>query len=465
MTINLDKNFLLILAITAILTGGLVFFTSLSWFLLAGIFLLFLIIFFWQYPEVGIYLMVMLYPFNYLEIVYGSFNVPYVDVVAIILFVAWLLKNLYLTLQGELSWSLKGWPVWPLMLLFVVINALSLINVDNEMLLGSIKYLLRPIIFFYLMYVILPFNILKNLKQIFTAFKLMFMVGIGLSLMGIWALIFPPLEGLRRAMPIAIARVYPLGTNQNLLAEVFISIIPFALILFWLEKDQMWKNIYLLGALLMIGVNLLTLSRGGWLALAVELLILAYLKYRKEMKQIFISPIFYIFLILLMPVLYLMYDLMTSYVSVSASLARLKLINVTWILFLAHPYLGAGVGTFINNLSQFKWYLIEYGDVVDAHGFLFKTLAEIGLLGTVSFLALLSYIVYLIFRAFQKSLKTQYSWIILGCLMVGVGQIVFQLFGTGYYWSKLWLPIGLALTCLKLTGYLPAKKNNYGQKN
>jgi O-antigen ligase len=458
MTISLNKNFWLLLILSALLTAGFTITSELSWFMAAWLFLILLIIFFIKYPEIGIYLIAFLFPFNYFEFVYGSINVPYVDLIALILFIAWGINKVYLYFEKGQKINLKNWPAWFFMSVFVLVCLVSLINVEKSSLFFSIKYLLRPVIFFYLMYVILPFNIIDNLKKLFTTFKVMFTVGVGISLMGIWSLIFPPVEGLRRAIPISIFGVYPLGTNHNLLAEVFVSLIPIALILFWQEKDVLLKNIYLLGAFLMIGVNLLTLSRGGWLALGIELLILAALKYGREVKKVFASYITYIILFLLTPAFYLMYQLMTSAIVTSSSLARLKLIEISWILFQEHPFLGSGIGSFTNVLWQFNWYIIEYGGVTDAHGLAFKIIAETGAFGLLSFSALLAYILFVLFKGYNQSKQTQYSWLILGCLMAVIGSLTFQLFGTGYFLAKLWLPIGLALTTLKLTNTYFVKK-------
>ena len=40
-----------------------------------------------RYPQWGIYLIALLFPFTYLELVYSDLNVPYVDVIALLLFI------------------------------------------------------------------------------------------------------------------------------------------------------------------------------------------------------------------------------------------------------------------------------------------------------------------------------------------------------------------------------------------
>lgn len=451
MNIINNKKFWLILIIISLLTTGFSITNELSFYGLIGLLILILVLLFIKYPIIGIYVMAFLYPFNYFEFTYGSINIPYVDIVGIILFTAWVLKSIFLHLKNKEKLNKNNFPAWFLMSIFVLVSALSLINVEREFFMFSLKYIFRPIIFFYLIYVILPFNIIDSFKKLYNTFKIMFGLGMVLSVMGIISLFLQPIEGLRRAVPIAILGLYPLGTNHNLLAEVFIGLIPIAFILYWQTKDHFWKSVYLLGALLMIGVNLLTLSRAGWLVLIIELLIIAGLKYRKEFKNFLTSYVLYLIIFLLTPALYLMYKLLTSTVMLSASLSRLKLIEISFILLKENYLLGSGVGMFTNILWDIKWYIIEYGGVVDAHGFVFKTMAESGILGTVSFIALLTYISYILYKGYNKSKHTPYSWLILGSLIMVIGGIAFQFFGTGYYLAKLWLPIGLALTSLKLT--------------
>jgi len=456
-----NKNFWLIIILASLIVILFSFTNTWSYYYLIGLIFIILVLIFIKYTEFGLYLIAFLYPFTYLEFVYTDINVPYVDFVALILFFAWLIKALYLHFKNKKTLNLKNFPGWFFMLLFISACVLSLLNVDSELLSFSIKYILRPIIFFYLMYVILPFNIIDNFKKFYNTLKVMFVLGIGLSLMGIWSLIFPPSElGLRRAVPISIFGIYPLGTNHNLLAEIFVCLIPIAFILFWQEKDVFLKNIYLIGALLMTAINLLTLSRAGWLALIVDLLILVILKYRVSgLKKYFATYLPYLILILIVPILYLMYQLINSTVVLSSNLNRLKLIDVALTLYKENPLLGTGIGTFTSSLAQFRWYIMEYGEVLDAHSFLFKTLAETGFLGAFTFCALLLYVLYVLFKAYNKVKDTNTSWLILGMLLTVLGVMVFELFGTGYFLAKLWLPIGLALASIKISGLNFTTKN------
>jgi len=459
MEIFKEKLTWLILAILALI---IIFFSvAVLWsgyILFALLFILLLTVFIIK-PELGIYAIAFLYPFTYFQFIYKDINVPYVDIVALILFAAWCLKSIYLYLEKGQKLSRKNFPAWIFMSLFVLAAFLSLLNVERENFYLALKFVFRPIIFFYLMYVILPFNIINNLKKLFTTFKIMLVLGIGLCLMGIWSIIITPSIQLKRAMPTAIFGIYPMGTNHNSLAEVLVCLIPIALILFWYEKDVFLKTVYLIGAFFIAGVNLLTLSRAGWIALILELFLLGLLKYRKEAKNIFTSYLPYLSLILLAPIIYLMYKLFSLGVVARSDVNRLDLIELAFTLFKNHPLFGNGAGTFTIVLSQVRWYIVVYGEIIDAHGFIFKTIAETGLFGTLSFISLLSYILYVLFKTYLANKKTPNAFLILGGFLAVVGGIAFQLFNTSYFIAQLWLPIGLALTTLKLTDSNFFKKN------
>ncbi|MDD5341319.1 MAG: O-antigen ligase family protein [Patescibacteria group bacterium] len=447
-----ERNFWLVLILSFFLILGVAYAGDNAWFILAGILLCLLLLLFWLYPQAGIYLVVVLFPFNYWEFIYGSINVPYVDLAALILFVAWFFKAIYLAASGRKKILLKDFPALFFMLLFTAAAVLSTFDAPRELFWQSVKYVFRPIIFFYLMYVILPFNIIDNFKKLHNVFKIMFGLGLFLSAMGIWSLIFPPFIGLRRAVPIGFFGIWPLGTNHNSLAEVLIALIPAALILYWYEKDVFLRNFYFLGALLMIGVNLLTLSRSGWLAVLLELFIILAFKFKETTRRFFTSYVFYLMLVLVAPIVYLMYQLATSNIIVTSNLSRFKLIEIALYMFKQYPLFGYGAGTFVDFVNQTVWYIVEYGNPLDAHGFIFKTLAETGIFGTVSFLALLTLILYKLYAAYNKYKNSQYAWLLLGMLAMIFGCVVFQLFSTNYYLARLWLPIGLGLAAVKLCG-------------
>lgn len=421
---------------------------------------------FFRFINFGFYLIVLLYPFIYLQLFIGKeVNIPYVDLVAMFVFAAWVLRSLLLPPYGGLTFlrqwgkgtkiSLENFPGIIFFLLFFLASFLSLINTESFFF--SLKYILRPLTFFYLMFVVLPYNIINSKKVLFRVFWILFGVGIFVSLMGLWSVIFSASENLfRRAIPINIFGVPILGTNHNLIAEVLIAIIPICFILIWETKKIWLKKFLIVGLLLMIAINLLTFSRTGWIALVLELTILVFIKYRKNVKNF--AKLGALILLVISPLFVYGYIFMTSEAVRSSNQNRIALTKIALGNFYNHPIVGNGAGTFIEQVSQERWYIVDYGNPSEAHGVVQKLLAETGLLGFLTFFALLGYILWRfieIYRkmassSFRESEEESFKNIILVLILTSLGSIVFQLFQTSYFVSKFWLPLGIALAAGRL---------------
>jgi O-antigen ligase len=420
---------------------------------------LLILLFLFRFINFGLYLIVLLYPFIYLQLFIGrDVNIPYVDLLAIFVFLAWVLRSLLLPPYGglhfikeigreaKLSW--ENFPGFLFFLFFIFVSLLSLINTENFG--GSLKYIFRPLSFFYLMFVVLPYNVINSKKVLMKVFWVFFSVGIFVALMGLWSVLFPEGTGLfRRAIPLPFFGIHILGTNHNLIAEVLISVIPIGFILIWEEKDIFIKKLLIIGVLLMSVVNLLTFSRTGWIALAFELLVLVLIKYRKNIRNFFELGLL-VFLILSPLVLY-GYIFMTSEIVRSSNLNRLALTKIALQTFIKHPVIGAGAGTFVEQVSRDEWYIIDFGNPSEAHGVVQKLLAETGILGFSTFFVLLGYIIWRLIRVYRcLTPESPYKYILLALILSSGGSIIFQLFNTSYFVSKLWLPLGVALAAARL---------------
>lgn len=443
---------ILVLALVAILA---------PWQYLLGILAAFLVfLFFFRFIEVGIYLMILLYPFIYLQLWIGrDINVPYVDLLAMFVFAAWVVRSIFLPpyggltlirkwIKGEAKISFENFPGILFFILFIIASCLSLINAEN--LFYSIKYILRPLTFFYLMFVIVPYNVINSKKVLFRVFWILYFVGIFVAGMGLWSILIAEAPGIfRRAVPVPIFGIPILGTNHNLIAEVLIAVIPIGFILIWEAKEIWLKKFLIVGTLSMAVINLLTFSRTGWIALTLELLILVLIKYRKNIRNFF--EIGTLIVLILSPLLIYSYIFMTSEIVRSSNLNRIALTKIALETFLKHPIVGAGAGTFIEHVARDKWYIIDFGNPSEAHGVVQKLLAEMGILGFVTFFSLLGYVLWRLIGTYQN-LKpdSPYKYVLLALLLSSCGSIVFQLFNTSYFVSKLWLPLGVALAAARL---------------
>ncbi len=459
-------------------------------FFLLFIFIIFLI--FLSRPKWGLYLTVFLAPFLGLVIVFSRFEwtqtIPYLqnidgpmaDFVVMLLFGAMMLKILWQyrhrLLIGAPLHGVGFWYFFP----FFLSGILSLFNVSYDQFGGSLKYLLRPILFFYLMWICLPVILIDSEKVLNRVIKIFFWTGLLSALMGLISLfISPSVFGFwRRAAPLAFWGFAPLAYNHNLLAEVLVAVAPLAFYLFVSSQNRHpelvsgshQKNIqkfYFLSFILITTIALFTFARAAWLALAVELLI--YLFASKAWFQLWPSATrgttreagggvprssearagTFIAICLILPLLIYMLLFSFSPIVRSSNATRLDLTGIALTYFKIHPLVGNGVGTFLPLVEQTRLFTVEYGDPLDAHGVIQKLMAEQGLLGLITFFIFVGWIISRLYQGWQ--LAEEKHRLLLLCLFLSVsGGLTYQLFNTSYYNAHLWLPVGIALAGVKI---------------
>ena len=201
----------------------------------------------------------------------------------------------------------------------------------------------------------------------------------------------------------------------------------------------------------MIGTVLLTFSRTGWLVLWIELFILAAIYYRYQFVS-FIKKFWWIGIVILaLLAIYFITFAQTNFVT-SSNDARLAMIDKSWLLFLEHPWIGNGIGTWQEIVSKDIYYVYEFGQPLEQHGVLWKLIAEQGVLGVVVWFSMMAYFLYVLIKNYLRfSLTNPWRWGALIAIIVVVGQLIFQLLDTGYYSAKMWLPLGLAFALMYIS--------------
>jgi hypothetical protein len=312
----------------------------------------------------------------------------------------------------------------------------------------SFKFVARPIIFVFLLYVLLPLVLVNTKALLERVLKIWVVVGVLIALFGLSSLIVVPQSEWWQVTPYGINNLAPLGYNHNLIAEVLIPIIPLA---GWLafeayrrkELRTMW--FYLSGMGLMAVAELLTLSRAGWISFGLQSLLAAYLfrPYAKKAWEAYgqyISALLALFGFALIG--YMAFFLKSSIVS-SSNFARLVTTQIAEFYFLRSPIIGNGPGMYIPIFANTREYVTEFGDALESHGFLQKILVEEGALGLLLFMGTL---VSVLWRLVKGSRQVGIGGELLSVMLVMVtGAIVFQLFNTSYFTSVMWMPIGVAL--------------------
>jgi O-antigen ligase len=400
------------------------------------------------YPMLGLILIAATYPFIYLQVpISETMRVPIVDLLAMATALGVAVRLLALWIRTGERPTIKPIPGFWWFIAFLAAATLSLFSVSD--LAAGVKFLFRPLTFFYFMFVAVPHIVIDTPRKLFVILRVLFVVGLAAAAMGAWSFVFPPEPGMfRRAVPMTILGIAPLGTNHNLIAEVLVSVIPIGLMLSLYAGGQM-RRWYAVGVMFMISICMLTFSRNAWLSLAVEFAVVGSvfahthkISWRRIAQAVVpMLAVATIFITLVSQ----------SSVAESSNRNRLHLTEIAFEQFRDHPIIGSGVGTFMEAVRRDRWYIADYGTAQEAHGVAQKLLAETGIFGFVTFFGLLAALLAFILRTYMESANLpRWRIAILALSCSALGSIIFQLFNTSYYVSKMWLPIGVALAASQL---------------
>ncbi len=230
--------------------------------------------------------------------------------------------------------------------------------------------------------------------------------------------------------------------NQNDLAAYLTAVIPMILgfALWKTEKKFIRAGLFVLSALLLC-VCAMTLCRGSWLGLAVALifavLLLSYHHLSRKTFWILVGFGYLFFVPLTAFALFFFQSRGDS--------ARLMLYEGAWKMVVENPFLGKGLGTYMDHCAS---YIHQIG-VYYVHNCFLQIWAESGIFSLLSFLVLNGYVIY---KNFNLTLRIPPS--LESCLFIGfnaglLGFLVHCFFDTQLYSLQLsflfWMTLGLTL--------------------
>lgn len=172
--------------------------------------------------------------------------------------------------------------------------------------------------------------------------------------------------------------------------------------------------------LLMSFALMLTLSRGGILALLITLIIL----FLKLLKPRTFLPIISIILVitivvLLNPLTYVLIDRISTFESSGSVYSRINYYQDVWNAFLNNPITGVGFG----NLSYYATFVLAPDASPAAHNILLGALGEVGIVGTLFYFIILTQLLINVFNNYKiekderiKNLK----WCLLAAIIGGL---------------------------------------------
>ncbi len=362
----------------------------------------------------------------------GGIEAPVVDFIAIILLVAAPII-FFINHKKIFPAHIKNHLPW--FLLWFAAVAAAVYFGDPIYFGTSLKAFFRPYLFTYLAFV-LPILLFVNRRAEIiyaaVAYEIACLAG---ALMGAVSIFVTSSIGFPRAEPFAIFGYIPFGTNHNVLAESLTAIIPFAV---WWASEQKTRaaKIFWGGAAALIAiVSALTFSRAAWIVLALQGLgwLWFFGKHTGRRRVAIVAVVAVV-------ALFFMWIENTA-VADSSNATRTDLTGIALTYFNRAPLTGQGPGTFIQLVGETAAFRLDYGDPLDAHGFLQKVMAETGALGTIAFLALLISLGWRLWKRRHSAFEAVWFFTF-------ISLWAYQLFNTGYFDGKVWVLVGLCLASL-----------------
>lgn len=441
------------------LVFALAIFFSFSNYLVTAIILTFFfsVIWFFLKPIWGIYLMALFLPITGWAISFKFLEIPFIDSLSLIVLISFIIRQIYFYFFSTQKEKIKFPLGWAFLVFFVATLFSAVLN-DN--IISSIWYSLRWILFFYLAFVVLPFNIIKNKETLKNVLILFSIGGFLVALMGISSLFFQDWsDSFFRVKPLYFLGDWIFGENYNLLAE-FLIISSFVVLSLkhWFKNFRSDRLINVLAGFLIL-VNLLTFGRTAWMTIGLQMVLYFGIEFfiikKKKISFSEIAIVLFFIIVFVSPFFVKMISLQEA--NISSTENRVLLTQISVEAFLEKPFFGHGSGSFISLVGNNVRFVAKYGDPLDSHGFGQKVLAENGIIGTLALLLFL----FLIFRKLYFGVirnKGDYK-LLLALLIASFGGYFYQIFNTSYYKGRVWFPIALALIALEIVS-----KNNKIEK-
>lgn len=433
-------------------------FISFGLIILIALISLFLI--FIRKPIIGLIFLTVTLPLERIPTLeFVGYTIKINQIIALILLLAFLV---HLALKKDDKLTLN--PLISFLLLFLSASALSIINSNNlsRSILIFLSFVFISIIF------ILVSNLVKNEKNLKLITKFLLLTSFLICLFGLYQyfgdLIGLPrnFTGLREAYLkeiLGFTRIQSTFLEPLYLANFLI--IPLCLISSLFLADQIKLKWYLvvLFLILLLTVFILTVSRSGYLGLAIALLIIIFLKIRSFLSLKKLFPFILAFVISISLAFILLGDARNQFISHNqaplagdeqpSSQERETTSKKALSVFYKHPILGIGLGNFGPYYDNYPSLPPKNGWQIVNNEYL-EILAETGIFGLVAFLLFLTALFVRSWQAYQKTNNQFLSAFILGASAALFGILVQYYFFSTLYIIYIWSLMGLLVAAQEM---------------
>lgn len=270
----------------------------------------------------------------------------------------------------------------------------------------------------------------------------------------------------------------PIG-EPNRYAQVLLVLFPLAALRFRRERSRVLRWLALASAVLIFGGMTLTFSRGAMLTAVILFVSLAYFRFIKPLHMVVALLCLSVLVLVLDPQVVLRFASLGGAKSLlenrsagykepaqgqtgvpDSSVVRRYVLNVAaWHVFLDHPILGVGPGHFAEYYSipySNRVGLIEQLKKYRGHNLYFETLAETGVLGLASFLAIIVAILHGLWRGWRtwQHLDSEFADTAMAFFLCLAGYLISAIFAHLSYQRYLWLLMALCSATVHILGKL-----------
>ena len=254
----------------------------------------------------------------------------------------------------------------------------------------------------------------------------------------------------------------------NLWGQILVAVSTLLIFRIIHEKPLLIKlaALFTLGIILYVVLN--TFSRGAYLVLAIDVVLILFV-FEKHFNPLIAFAGLSI-LILLFP--FLPSNYRDRFVTLSAFTAENGIYQDTSFrgrtsemltgltMFTSHPLLGVGAGNYPTNYQHYAQLVgIEFrAQARDPHSLYIQLLAETGILGTIAFLGM----VFFILRALNKACRNielsphLHDWLpwISALRLAIISYLLTSIFLHNAYIRYFWILVAMALACIQITDSL-----------
>lgn len=298
---------------------------------------------------------------------------------------SWIIKKII-----NLDFKLRNTPLDYYILAFIIAILLSLVdsvNLGNSM--DYVQRLLYPVIIYYLFV-----NTKPRIKIIKAMLVIIAITMVGSMFYGLW-----------QHYVIGIHRV-----NGSIFVMEFASLLSFFLIyliVFSLSRKLKWRIRLGIGLLAILSFLVLvyTGTRGVWIALVLSMVISLFLYNKKYLKYyLIVMVIILVIASFFLPNYYT--RRFTSIIDISrdrSNVTRLNLWRGAFLIYRDNWINGIGLNNFEQIIQLEPYYNPTMGSIKHAHNNFLQLAAELGTLGLVSFVLLITKIIKLLYNYYRKT--------------------------------------------------------------